>query len=132
MTAHPVYDTVKGAAVGSNCQEGPPLRPPTSVKAYYSATGAANAGRETPITFATPHARTSASPWANPHPYTSIVTLVPVRPIGRTGTEVTTIQNTRESEPRSQSQKTAVPENRSQAVRGVMIALRFALVLPGK
>ena len=45
---------------------------------------------------------------------TSIATPVPVRPMGRTGTEVTPIQNTQESKPRSQSQKTAVPDNRSQ------------------
>ena len=37
----------------------------------------------------------------------------PVRPIGRTGPELTAIQNTRKSKPRSESQKTAVSDNRS-------------------
>ena len=83
--------------------------------AYYSAAGKSSAQSNTPIKFAVAHGTSPALPKsADPQRGTSIATPVPVRPIGRTGTEVTAIQNTRESKPRSQSQITAVPDNRSQ------------------
>ena len=54
---------------------------------------------------------------ADPQRGTSITTPVRVRPIGRTRTEVTAIQNNRESKPRSQNHKRAVPDNRSHPNR---------------
>ena len=112
---HPVYDTVKGAAVGTYLQ----VR--TAAAPAYLGVGVLQRSWQ----IQRPARPASASPPSNAstplplpadhHSVTSIATPVPVRPIGRTGTDITGLLNTREPKPRSQSQKAAVPDNRSHA-----------------
>ena len=115
MTTHSVYDTVKGAAVGTYLQ----VR--TAAASAYLGVGVlqrsrpnARARRGIRLNFAdSDHQQQVIAGSCRPPIAHTHAMPVPVRPIGRTGTEVNAVTTSRKSKPRSQSQKTAVPDNRS-------------------
>ncbi len=119
MTTHSVYDTVKGAAVGTYLQ----VR--TAAASAYLGVGVlqrsrpnARARRGIRLNFAdSDHQQQVIAGSCRPPIAHTHAMPVPVRPIGRTGTEVNAVTTSRKSKPRSQSQKTAVPDNRSQTQR---------------
>ena len=126
---HPVYDTVKGAAVGTYLPVGT-----AAVPAYF---GVGVLQRSRQIQRPAHHAHQFAAPGTSPplpqapdHQHVnSIAAPVPVRPIGRTGTEITAIQNNQKSKPRSQSQKRAVPDDRSQHAAAIEFGGFITLLL---
>ncbi len=107
MTTHSVYDTVKGAAVGTYLQ----VR--TAAASAYLGVGVlqrsrpnARARRGIRLNFAdSDHQQQVIAGSCRPPIAHTHAMPVPVRPIGRTGTEVNAVTTSRKSKPRSQSQK---------------------------
>jgi len=124
MTAHPVYDTVKGAAVGTYLQVRTAAAPAyLGVGVLQRSRPNARARRGIRLNFAdSDHQQQVIAGSCRPPIAHTHAMPVPVRPIGRTGTEVNAVTTSRKSKPRSQSQKTAVPDNRSQRLNIVLDA----------